>query len=95
MGLTPDKPRWAVPDHVVTREVAGTLVLLDVNSGRSFTLDAIGIRVWRLLQATGSFEATCRALEADYAAAADDDIRRDVRSMIEHLVSGGLLVASA
>jgi hypothetical protein len=95
MALSPDHRRVTVPDNVLTREVEGTLVLLDIDTGRSFTLDAIGARVWTLLQATASIDGTVRALEAEFSTADASEIRRDVAAVVERLLASGLLVAGA
>ncbi len=56
------RTRVAVPDHVITRVVGGSTVILDVQSGRSFTLDRVGSRVWALLEETGTIGDTIEAL---------------------------------
>jgi hypothetical protein len=56
MSLSLARTRVSVPDCVITRVVGESTVILDVDSGRSFTLDAIGTRVWTLLADTGSFK---------------------------------------
>ena len=41
--------RVTVPDQVLFRDLAGEAVLLDLESGRYFGLNATGTRLWSLL----------------------------------------------
>jgi hypothetical protein len=79
-----------VPDHVLTRVVGGSLVILDVDSGRSFTLDETGSRVWTLLAETGSAQATYEALLREFDAD-PKQLADDLRILIAQLADGRLL----
>lgn len=46
--MTPDT-KIAVSDDVVSREVGGEAVLLNLASGEYFGLDEVGTRIWELL----------------------------------------------
>ncbi|BDI59512.1 PqqD family protein [Qipengyuania nanhaisediminis] len=64
-------------DDVVSREVGGELVLLDLEGGQYFGLDQVGARVWELLgdepqtiasladDLAGEFDAPRERIEAD------------------------------
>ncbi len=93
MALSLSRTRVSVPDHVITRAVGGSTVILDVNSGRSFTLDAVGSRVWALLADTGSASQTRDALLAEFAAD-PAELERDLEALIIQLVDGRLLDAT-
>lgn len=86
--------RVAVPDDVITRIVGGSTVILDVHSGRSFTLDEIGSRVWALLAATGSVRETLDALAREFTAD-PAELERDVARLVEQLAAGSLLTIAA
>ena len=90
MALSLSRTRVSVPDHVITRAVGGSTVILDVNSGRSFTLDAVGSRVWTLLAETGSAQQTRDALLAEFAVE-PADLERDLEALIVQLADGRLL----
>jgi len=90
MALLLSRTRVSVPDHVITRAVGGSTVILDVDSGRSFTLDAVGSRVWTLLVETGSAQQTRDALLKEFAAE-PADLDRDLDALITQLVDGRLL----
>ena len=94
MGLSLDNVRLVAPDNIMTRSVDQTLVLLDIDSGQSFTLDPIGARVWTLLTTTGSAAATHEALLTEFSAD-PERLRADVNAMIQQLTEQGLLVAES
>lgn len=84
------RTRVTVPDHVITRAVGGSTVILDVNSGRSFTLDEVGSRVWELLTATGSAQTTFDTLLQEFNAD-PEQLERDLEALMSQLVDGQLL----
>jgi hypothetical protein len=85
-----DDQRFAVPDHVVARELGGEMVLLDLEHGTYFGLDAVGARVWQLVTEGHSLKATCTAMLRDYAVAAEV-LEGDVRELLATLVDKDLL----
>ncbi|MEM1050679.1 MAG: PqqD family protein [Pseudomonadota bacterium] len=61
--------RFTVSQDVVTREVGGELVLLDLNSGQYFGLDAVGGRIWELLSnAPCNLNELCDKIESEFDA---------------------------
>ena len=90
MSLSLARTLVSVPDCVITRVVGESTVILDVDSGRSFTLDAIGTRVWTLLSDTGSLQATIDALLVEFDADAAE-LERDVAALIAQLSDKHLL----
>ena len=82
--------RVTVPDHVITRAVGGSTVILDVNSGRSFTLDAVGSRVWELLASTGSAQTTFDTLLQEFNAD-PAQLERDLETLMSELADGRLI----
>jgi hypothetical protein len=91
-AMTVPLPRLhvTVPDRVITRAVGASTVLLDVDSGRSFSLDAVGARVWNLLTSTGSAQDTLAALLREF----DADplqVEDDLRLLITELADGRLI----
>lgn len=60
---------FAVSEEVVTRDVGGEMVLLNLSSGLYFGLDTVGARVWELLsQRSQTLAQVCDALEAEFDA---------------------------
>jgi hypothetical protein len=78
------------PD-VVFRELDGESVVLDLSSGRYFGLNAVGTRVWQLIQQGQPVDGLIRAVTAEYDADADA-VERDVLALLEDLKARGLVV---
>lgn len=90
MASLSTRTRVTVPDHVITRVVGGRTVILDVQSGRSFTLDPVGSQVWALLEQTKTLSGTIEALQRRFDAE-PAQIERDVTDLVERLAAGALL----
>ena len=78
------------PD-VIVRELEGESVVLDLSSGRYFGLNAVGTRVWQLIQAGQPVDGLIRAVAAEYDADGDA-VERDVLALLEDLKARGLVV---
>ncbi len=91
MPLSLASTRVTVPDHVLTRTVGDSTVLLDIETGRSFTLDAVGSRVWALLTTLGSVQATFEALSSEFEAD-PDELQSDLEALIAQLAGSRLLI---
>lgn len=77
------------PD-ILTSEVDGELVMMDVGSGTYFNLDPIGTDIWRRLESPASIGELCAALQHDY----DSDvatIQHDVQAFAGEMLKKGLL----
>ena len=53
------------PD-VISQEVSGETVLLDLESENYFGLDEVGTRIWQLIKETNDLEAIFNTLLAEY-----------------------------
>ena len=82
--------RVVMPDHVVTRLVDGMTVLLDVDSGRSFSLDDIGTRAWQVLIEAPTIQAAVEQLQREYDAE-PGELERDLLVLIDRLASAQLV----
>ena len=83
--------RVEIAPGVVFREVGGEAVLLDLDSQRYFTLDAVGTRMWTLLAEHGSPEEVCRLLLPAYEVD-EATLARDVDELVARLAAEGLVV---
>ena len=58
---------WIVVNPgAIFREVEGEAVILDLDTGLYFGLDAVGTRIWKLIQQHGSLRRVLEALEDTY-----------------------------
>jgi hypothetical protein len=88
---SPLPERFRPRPGVMSRELEGEAVLLDVESGAYFGLDAPGRRVWELLGEGRSLGEVNAALRSEFAAPAGR-IESDVRDLVRDLVREGLLL---
>ena len=79
-----------MPDHVVTRLVDGMTVLLDVDSGRTFSLDDIGTRAWQALIGAPSVQDAVEQLQREYDAE-PGVLERDLLVLIDRLAADQLV----
>lgn len=85
---------YAVSDNVVSREVSGEFVLLDLESGIYFGLDKVGARIWELLSdRPHSIAELSDRIEAEFDAARET-IEADLAELFEQLIAKELVVAS-
>ncbi len=85
--------RVMVPDHVMARQLGEECVMLDLNNGTYYGLDAVGARVWQLLGEGRSVAEACATLAAEYEAPRET-VEADVARLVEELAANGLLVAA-
>jgi hypothetical protein len=85
--------RMTVPETVVVRAVGDEVVLLDLAAGEYFGLDAVGARVWELLDCGKSLEEVVTVLLDEFDVT-EIELRADVIALVSELVSRGLLEQS-
>jgi len=85
--------RFVVHPSVVFRELDGETVLLNLDSGVYFGLDAVGTRVWALLLEHGAAEPVCEQMEREYDVTREQ-LEHDVQRLMTELQQKGLIVAA-
>ena len=85
---------FSIPKEVLFQEVGGETVLLDLDSERYFGLDAVGTRVWALINegvAVGEvIDTLLQEYEVDRAT-----LESDVEALLESLREAGLISTGA
>ena len=79
-----------IPPHVMSRQVGDETVILDLASGMYFGLNPVGARVWQLLS-SGSALADIVTTLVDEFDVAEDQLQKDVDTLINELVTRGLV----
>ena len=79
---------------VVFRELDGETVILNLDSGVYYGLDAVGTRIWSLLLEHGTTRAVCEQMEREFDVA-PEVLEQDVRRLVGELCDKGLLVSAA
>ena len=90
---TPADPRYAISQDVVHRVLDGETIVLSLDSGTYFGLNATGTRVWRLIEAGVSRSQIIEQISREFEHPIDD-VRADVDELLGALQSRGLVTAA-
>lgn len=82
--------RVAIHGDVVSRELEGEAIILNLESGTYFGLDSVGTRIWALLQEDGSLRRTFELLEQEYDVE-PERLKADILRLVEELRANDLL----
>jgi hypothetical protein len=83
----------ASPD-VIYEELEGEVVLLHLEGGRYYKLNAVGARIWALIQEHGDVDTVEAAITSEFEVEADV-ARRDVERIVQELTTRGLVVEAS
>jgi hypothetical protein len=83
-----DRP--VVPDVVISRELDGETVLLNLKTGIYFGLDAVGSDMWRAIKVAGALSEAVDTLRAQYDVDAEA-LRDDLLGLANDMLAKGLL----
>ncbi len=78
-----------LPD-VLSQEVSGETVLLDLNNENYFGLNEVGTRIWQLLQEDGSLLSVLERMLKEYDVT-EDQFVMDIEQLITNLNEAGLI----
>ena len=79
-----------ISSEVLSQEVDGETVLLDLESESYFGLDEVGTRIWQLLNETSNLQAVFDTLLGEYDVD-EKQLEKDLQDHIAHLVEEGLI----
>ena len=79
-----------ISQDVLSQEVAGETVLLDLASERYFGLDEVGTRVWQMLKDGMDREAIVETLLTDYQVGREE-LQADLAELLGQLEAAGLI----
>ena len=82
--------RFRIPEGVLSRNLQGEEVLLNLNTGVYFGLDPIGTRVWHLLQEHQTLQKVLDSLLAEYDVG-EDQCAQDLLHLAVQLQEKGLI----
>lgn len=85
-----ERVRAEIPDTVLTREIDGELVLLDLRSETYFGLDDVGTRFWTALTGHASLSEARRALLEEFEVE-PARLERDFARLVGELETHGLV----
>ena len=76
--------------NVISQEVAGETVLLDLDSEHYFGLDSVGTRIWQLIEEKGNLQAIVDQLLSEYDVG-EDQLLEDLEALITQVADIGLV----
>ena len=79
-----------VPEAVITRELDGETILLNLESGIYFGLDKVGTDVWRAILSVGTLGDALDLVQAEYDVE-PAVLRGDFLRLVDELLAKGLL----
>jgi Coenzyme PQQ synthesis protein D (PqqD) len=82
--------RVEIGPSVIYRDVSGEVVLLNLQSGVYYGLDAVGSRMWQLLMEQRPLDDVCAVMLEEYDVSADV-LRADLSRLVDELSSKGLV----
>ena len=77
------------PD-VISQEVSGETVLLDLESENYFGLDEVGTRIWQLIESAGDLEAIFNTLLEEYDVE-EEELLDDLSNLVGEIEKLGLV----
>jgi len=82
--------RFRISDEVLSQEVNGETVLLDLEGESYFGLNEVGTRIWQLLQAEATIADTINTLSEEYDVSREQ-LESDVGDLLDKLAEAGLV----
>ena len=89
----PADARYAISQDVVHRVIDGETIVLSLESGTYFGLNATGTRVWRLIEEGASRSAIIERISREFAHPIDA-VQSDVDELLAALQSKGLVTTA-
>jgi len=82
--------RLEASSSVVTREIGGEMVLMDLESGSYFGLNSVGGQVWQALEEGKTIKQLCDQIEEEFDVPRDQ-LEQDITSLVEELLERKLV----
>ena len=86
--------RIAISDDVVSRDLEGEAVILNLESGTYFGLDPVGTRVWSILREEGSLRKAFDVVLQEYDVA-PEKLESDILRLVKEPHAKGLVILSS
>ncbi|MEM6583713.1 MAG: PqqD family protein [Pseudomonadota bacterium] len=76
--------------EVISQEVSGETVLLDLESEHYFGLDEVGTRIWQLIKETDNLQTIFQTLLAEYDVS-EERLTQDLDKLLTEIAELGLV----
>ncbi len=84
----------ALSPDVISREVSGETVLLDLESENYFGLDEVGTRIWQLIKETNDLNSIFKTLLTEYEVS-EERLQQDLTVLLTEIEGLGLITLKA
>jgi Coenzyme PQQ synthesis protein D (PqqD) len=84
----------AFSEQVISQEVSGETVMLDLESECYFGLDAVGTRIWQLIRDSGDLRTIYSTLLAEYEVE-ETQLQADLDALLTEASARGLITLQA
>ena len=86
----PLSSRVRIPDGILSRNLQGEEVILNLDTGVYWGLDPLGARIWQLLQQQNGPDTIVKTLFDEYDVT-EARLRQDIEDLLTRLVENGLI----
>lgn len=86
--------RFSISSEVLSQEVSGETVLLDLEGECYFGLNEVGTRIWQLLQSESSVGEALDVLFGEYDVS-HEQLETDLGDLLEKLTEAGLVTLAS
>ena len=83
-----------ISTEVISQEVSGETVLLDLQSENYFGLDEVGTRIWQLIQESGDLQSIYNTMLEEYDVS-EEQLEEDLEKLLEEVSKIGLVKLAA
>jgi hypothetical protein len=80
--------------EVISQEVSGETVLLDLESENYFGLDEVGTRIWQLIKENGDLQTVYRTMLEEYEVD-EERLQADLETLLGEIAELGLVTLAA
>lgn len=82
--------RVRIPEHVMSQDLQGEMVILNLDTGVYWGLNEVGTRIWNLLREHERLDAILKRMLIEYEVT-EEHLRQDLLDLLSRLVKKGLL----
>ena len=80
--------------EILTQEVGGETVILDLKTESYFGLDETGTRIWQLLQEQKDIQSITETMLNEYDVE-EDQLKKDIQNLLSKLNEAGLITLNS
>jgi hypothetical protein len=84
--------RYCISDTVVSKEIAGEIVILDLEGGTYMGLDTVGARIWQLVDESLTADQMAQILVKEFKVPLAR-LKKDIETFLATLEARGLVSA--